>query len=404
MRKKILIISYSLLKSDPRILRQLDFLGYEFDIYTAGLTPSQHPAEKGFTKIPFEMPLDFHRGLPKWPRRLITVSIVIPILKYYELRDYFLVRSKKWYDKAYWNFMRRSNYRALRNNPVDLIIANDIKSLPLACKLKKLFGAKIYFDAHEYSPLEHEHNSYWLENQAPLYTALCKKYIPQADYCTTVSKNIAIAYEKLTGKKFDIITNAPAFEKLPIIQRNDDTIKFIHHGGVSVERKTVELIQAFKKSGLTSKIELHFMLVNLDSDYGKQVLNEAKGIDNIFFHPPVPTREIARYINQFDVGIYFLPPLNFNQQYALPNKFFEFIQARLMLLVGPSIEMADVIKEYQLGIIGDGFEEKDIITCIEKINKEMIMSYKKNVDIHAYTLSSDAFKGKFVKAIKELLD
>lgn len=403
MKKKILIISYTYLKSDPRILRQLDFLGNDFDVYTAGLGASLHLAEKGFTKIPFEKTLDFHRGYSKWPRRLITVSIVLPILYYYKLRNYFLVRVVKCYDRAYWNFVRRNNYRSLSGHPVDIIIANDIKALPLACKLKNRFGSKIYFDAHEYSPLEYEHDAHWLKNEAPLYTALCIKYIPKADYCTTVSKNIAIAYKKLSGQHFDIITNAPAYEKLPVIIRDDNKIKYIHHGGVSPDRKTIELIRAFKQISSDSNIELHLMLVNLDSEYGKQVINEAAGGNNIFFHPPVPTKEIARSINQFDAGIYFLPPLNFNQQYALPNKFFEFVQARLMIVVGPSIEMAEIIGEHGLGIVADGFEEKDIINSIQKITKEIIANYKQKVESVTYELSSDAFKQRLVEKIQELI-
>ena len=42
---------------------------------------------------------------------------------------------------------------------------------------------------------------------------------------------------------------------------------------------------------------------------------------------------IVRTINQFDLGVYLLPPVNFNSAHALPNKFFEFIQARQEFLV-----------------------------------------------------------------------
>ena len=54
--------------------------------------------------------------------------------------------------------------------------------------------------------------------------------------------------------------------------------------------------------------------------------------------------ELPRMANDYDVGLYLLPPTNFNQRYALPNKFFEFIQGRLAIAIGPSPEMAKLVE------------------------------------------------------------
>ena len=58
--------------------------------------------------------------------------------------------------------------------------------------------------------------------------------------------------------------------------------------------------------------------------------------------------------------------MNFNYRYCLPNKFFESIQARLMLLCGPSAEMEYLIDKYELGTIGTGFEADDILATLAK--------------------------------------
>ena len=45
-------------------------------------------------------------------------------------------------------------------------------------------------------------------------------------------------------------------------------------------------------------------------------------------------------MNACDVGVFCMPPINVNARYALPNKFFDFVQARLAVAVGPAEEMA----------------------------------------------------------------
>ena len=86
--------------------------------------------------------------------------------------------------------------------------------------------------------------------------------------------------------------------------------------------------------------------------------------------------EICRRLNQYDVGIYLLPPVNFNHEHALPNKFFEFIQARLAVAIGPSPEMARIVNEYSLGVIAASFEPKALAAALDQLTDESIRAYK----------------------------
>ena len=53
--------------------------------------------------------------------------------------------------------------------------------------------------------------------------------------------------------------------------------------------------------------------------------------------------EIVDTIAEYDIGLFILSPINFNYYHALPNKLFEFIQARLAIAVSPSPEMARIV-------------------------------------------------------------
>jgi hypothetical protein len=387
-KKKVLIISYSELKTDPRVLRQIEFLHNKFSIHTVGLCSAEHEGETEHTTISYSRNVTFHYSYTVFFRKLISFCYVMPLnFVRWALNYLFLVVLKK-YELTYWSYWRRQTLKKLMPAKFDVVIANDVEALPLAVKLKQKHGGKIYFDAHEYSPLEYENNAAWLKQKSPYYTYLCKKYIPFSDYETTVSYGLAEAYKKLTGKHFDVVLNAPAYEKHTPSLNTTGVIRFMHHGGAAVDRNTDKLVRAFQQSERTD-IELHLMIINLNSPYGEYIKELVENSSNIHFHPPVPTRDIASFINQFDVGIYFLPPLNFNQIYALPNKFFEFVQGRLMLAFGPSVEMEKYIKEYDLGVIGDGFDQKDIEKCINSITLTDVIKYKQNVNGAAKTLSAE---------------
>ncbi|MEE1884706.1 hypothetical protein [Pedobacter flavus] len=373
---------------DPRILRQIQILSETFDVTTAGLSSSQHANEMDFIQIKHEYILDFHLHYPALLRKIITLFVVYPSNIFRKFFQSYWTEKMGDFEKIYWTPSRRITLNKLIKNRFHLVIANDLETLPLAIKIKEINGSYVYFDAHEYSPLEYENNEEWLKNTAPYCTYLCKKYIPMADYNTTVSHGLAVEYKRLTNKEFDVVLNAPSFENIIPSENSLNKIRFIHHGGISPDRNTDKLIQAFIDSK-RGDIELNLMLVGLDSPYGEKLKELAAGQTKIIFHQPVPTKEIAKYINQFDVGIYFLPPLNFNQVHALPNKFFEFIQGRLMLAMGPSIEMVKYIEEYNLGLVGKGFETKDILDCINSIKKEDIEFYKSNVHKSARILSSE---------------
>ncbi len=231
---------------------------------------------------------------------------------------------------------------------------------------------------------------------APAITAWCKKFIPKATLCTTVSSGLVSEYKKLTGGDFELVLNAPSFQQHKTRTTNYP-IKFIHHGGAMKARHPELMIQVFAQLP-PEKYELHLMLTLNQEPYYDELVQMAKPFKHIHFHKPVPTLDICATINQYDVGLFLLPPVNFNYEFALPNKFFEFLQARLMILIGPSIEMKKIVEEYDLGIVTPSIEIKDIVAIIHSITPDQVDKFKKNVDQSAMNLSGDLS----VKKIQEL--
>ena len=91
-------------------------------------------------------------------------------------------------------------------------------------------------------------------------------------------------------------------------------------------------------------------------------------------------------LNSYDIGLYYLEPTGFNVTFNLPNKFFEFIQARLALAIGPSPNMAEVVRQYQCGFIAEEFSIESMVNTLKDLTSEKIDLAKKNSDIAAKDL------------------
>jgi len=97
--------------------------------------------------------------------------------------------------------------------------------------------------------------------------------------------------------------------------------------------------------------------------------------------------EICQALNDYDMGIFLLPPVNFNYAHALPNKFFEFIQARLAVAIGPSPEMASIVEEYGFGVVAKSFNPADLGVALSRMSEADLVRYKLAADIAAESLN-----------------
>lgn len=399
--EKILIISYSSISIDPRVLRQIKALKDNFDLFTAGVDDSGSGDESHYIQLTPKKILKVNQddGFigKNWTRVLFRIENYKPLF----FNFLYKIGFRKSFQWLYWNESLMKDLIQLSTFPVDLILSNDIDSLPLATELSKKFKSKLVFDAHEYSPLQASQDQFWYKKYHLYLSYLCKKYVPLTDFNITVSDGIKTKYKELTGCKFNVMINAPEYQELKPKINTSNTIRFVHHGGITKERSTHKLVEAFLKSN--GDIELNLVPINRNTDYVKNIMLASVNSDKIKFHEPVPTDKIPEFLNQFDVGIHFLPPNNFNHEYALPNKFFEFIQARLMVVIGPSPEMSRIVSKYDLGVISDGFEVQNILNTIESIKKIDVYKFKLNADLHAYRLSSNECSIELYNKIVKLL-
>lgn len=307
---------------------------------------------------------------------------------------YFITR---FYEKYYWDTAKTELLKQLSNCEYDIIIANNITCLPFAIKLAN--KARVIFDAHEYHPEEFNDCARWRLLHKPYMNYLCKKYIVKCDLFTTVSQTIADKYMGMYKKKVYVITNAcKYFELLPTTI--GDKVKIIHHGAAIRSRKIESMVDMAML--LDERFEVYFMLTGEDKKYINWLKKYASRSNNIFFIPPVNSDEIVNYTNKFDIAIYILSPNNFNQLNALPNKLFEFIQARLCLIISPNPEMKSVVEKYKIGIVCNDYSVKNMAKTINCLSKEQVMGYKNYCNYAAKKNNSEKNKILFLDLINKI--
>ena len=373
MDKNILIVAYTDLSRDPRPFRQIKALEGKYNIYTVGTKPSK--LEKEFIKLK--------------KNSFLMELIKLPFL---------LLRMYSFY---YWDKYKKKILKKTKNNNYDVIIVHEIRLVPLALKISK--NAKIVLDAHEYSPSNFDDSFLWRLFMKGYYTMLCDQNLKKCNKVVTVSEGIADLYKKNFNIECEVITNATEFIDIKPQKCNPNKIKIIHHGNASPSRRLELMIDMMDY--LDDRFELYLMLIasRFNTPYYNRLKNKARVNKNIHFIPPVSFEDLVPYCNQFDIGIQFHPPVNINLKFGLGNKFFEFIQSRLAIAIGPSEEMKKYVQKYELGIISDTFDPKNIAQYLNNLSNHEINKFKNNSHQNAFSLSSERNDKKLLKVIEDLV-
>ena len=286
------------------------------------------------------------------------------------------------------------------------VCCNDLETVPLgvelvmACKRAGSDPALI-LDAHEYAFKEFGSWKWRLLSQG------LQKYRFQScrgliDEMITVADGIADEYKKDTGMRPKVVTNAAPFSDCKPSWVEDNKIRMIHHGACIRERGLDKMIKVMDL--LDERFSLELMLVPNDQEYYRELERSLKTRKNVRLIPPVPMPAIVSFINRYDIGLYLLQPANFNNLHALPNKFFEFVQARLCLAIGPSVEMANLIKKHGLGIVADDFSSQSMARALKQLTVPQVRNFKQQTEQAASQLSAEANLEVYESVISETIE
>ncbi|WP_288291830.1 hypothetical protein [uncultured Varibaculum sp.] len=370
----ILVISFSDIRRDARLLRQLSVVKDFGHVTTLGYG-SQPAVSDEHLQIPSDMP-----SLPQ------TVPGVLKLALRLHGASEFAAPA-----------LRRAR-ELLQGRQFDLVISNDARALPVAFYAAG-DSTPVWADLHEWAPEERTHIASWRILVAPYIRYICKKYLPHTSAQTTVAGRIAHLYQENFGVQPQVMRNSCPFQNLSPTETGSEQIRLVHSGGAVPGRALETTIKAVVAAGERFTLDLYLVPANDGGKYLRELKSLAEGSPRIVFHDPVKPAELPKTLNQYDVGVFWIPPFNTNARLTLPNKLFDFVQARLAVAVGPTVEMVDVVKQYDLGIVSAGFSVEQIVESLNTLTPENITSYKQNVNTAASELSFD----KDAEVAKEII-
>lgn len=358
---RILCISFSPISTDARVLRQLAVLSEFGEVTTLGYGPRPTGATSH---------LEVERGATSLPQ---TPSGVLRLA----LRQHRSVELTAPGERAAMALLAHEA-------PFDLVVANDARALPLAFAVAG--EAPVWADLHEWAREENTASAAWRLLVAPYMDALCRRYLHSVAAVTTVNQSIAELYRERYGIMPGVVRNAIAEQPLAPSPVDGDRVRLVHSGIAAPERNIEALIDA--TAALDDRFTLALYLMGDESGYLGQLRRRAAGVPRVSIHPPVPPATLPSTLNAYDFGVYLLPIASLNHQLMLPNKFFDFVQARLGVLISPATETSALIAQHNLGPRLIDHSVSGLVTALSALSPDDVRRYKQNAQVAAGALSS----------------
>jgi glycosyltransferase involved in cell wall biosynthesis len=125
----------------------------------------------------------------------------------------------------------------------------------------------------------------------------------------------------------------------------------------------------------------------------------AAAIPSVRILPPVPFAELMDTVAAYDVALAFQRPTTFNIRYAVPNKFFEAVQARTAVVVGPAPELEAVVERHGFGVVTEDFTAEALAAALRSLTPERVAGLKQAAHAAAWELSAENCAQPWVDAV-----
>ncbi|WP_162145960.1 glycosyltransferase family 4 protein [Glycomyces tenuis] len=263
----------------------------------------------------------------------------------------------------------------------DLVHAHDYRMIGVGARAAARARARgervpLLYDAHEFVPgLIDETAHRWLVSQV-LHE---REYLQCADAVVTVSEPLAelLVSEHGLAERPAVVLNTPpspaaAPERTCTDVRDACGLRpeqplAVYCGGASPQRGLHTLVGT-----LALLPELHVaLLVNKpDSDYVtrlRRTAAEAGAADRLHVMGYVPYDELPEFLSTADVGVHPLIKGPINHEVALSTKFFEFMQARIPVVVSDVKAMSEAVKTTGIGEVFTAEDTGDLAAALKTV-------------------------------------
>ncbi len=376
MKPRVLVCSFTELVRDPRAKKQIAAAVELADVTTCSFGPAPHPEVT-------HLELDPRGTYPtSWLMQQVdTAARALGVFGWTFRRIPYVRQAREL-------LAGRAFDAAIVNNPdCARVVARSLGLLPTHVDLHEYFPGVVVEDGSLAARRQQRYQNWLVRGVSAVSTS-------------TVAPSIAERY-RAWGLEPSVITNAGASVDLqPSV--NTGPIRLVHSGNAQPGRGLRSLVRAVGRSAADVTLDLY--LVPNDVDYHASLRElVAEQSARVTLHDPVPQDRLVSTLHAYDVGVFVLPPTTVNSELALPNKLFDFVQARLGIVIGPSPEMAAVVRERALGWVAAGFTEDDTVAVIDALRRDDVERAKQAACTAAGELSGDRHIADWRAVLQALL-
>ena len=326
-------------------------------------------------------------------------------------KRYRTLRFKLWAEKGpmFYALYNIRLFWFLLWHRADILVSNDLDTLPanfLAAKLKKI---PLIYDSHEYFTGVPE-----LLNR-PKVQRIWKKIerycLPKVDYAITVNESIAKLFKEEYNKEFNVIRNVPLISKLFLSDRESlrrelglpqskKTI-ILQGAGINIDRGSEELVTAM------SYLPDYLLLIVGGGDVIgdlRKIVGDNNLEDRVWFIAKQPIEILRKYTAASNLGITLDKANNINYKLSLPNKLFDYIHAGIPVLSSDLPELKNIVVGYDIGKISPDHNPLNISKLIDEMlsSDEQIKKWEENTAIAAKDLNWDKEKENLLSIFKKI--
>lgn len=286
----------------------------------------------------------------------------------------------------------------------DLLVSNDLDTLPACFLASRVRRLPLVYDSHEYFTEVPE--LIGRDFTRKVWRAMEKRILPGLKYAYTVSDSVADAYYKAYGIRMEVIRNLPLNERKEA--RWPDQLDcgprriIIYQGSLNAGRGLENMIAAMQH------LEMFKLQIFGDGDITKNLKSLVKELnvdDRVDFMGRIPFQDLKEYTRQASLGISLEEDLGLNYRFALPNKLFDYIQAGIPVLVSDLQEMRKIVEEYGIGQVQQDPEPVKLADQIRQMmdSDESKMEWKKNLRKAAQDLCWEREEEKLLAVFRNAL-